>query len=366
MLLVLLLVFRTTACSGLQDYEVYSKLSENYMTFRIPGLIVAANKTLLAFAEGRVATDKPIIGNASVCYGTLASILDSRCVDKDIVVKRSYDGGQSWTRVDVITNSNSTYFYSNPNAAVDPDGRIYVSYWRCEVATYYSDCVDVVFQSDDNGETFSSPDYLLTNREGIGGPGGGWVVRYAEGKPWQGRIVFGKHDLSMLYSDDQGTSWKDGTATGHGSESEIAELTNGTLVRCVRSGYEPLILNSTDGGMSWNKIDTSPLMNPDCQMSLTSFIRYDPGRGDIITLLLSHANSDITPSPNGRLNMTVHASSDGITWQPLLVIYPGPSAYSSTIQYNSTTAACLYERSDGKPPIDFDSINIAFFPVKWQ
>ena len=329
------------------------------MTFRIPGLIVAANKTLLAFAEGRVSTDKPIVGNAKICYGDLASLLDSFCVDKDIVVKRSYDGGHSWTEVDVLTNSNQTFFYSNPNAAVDPDGRIYVSYSRCTVATYYNNCVDAIIQSDDNGETFSSPEYLLTNRQGIGGPGGGWVVRYAEGKPWQGRIVFGKHDISMLYSDDKGMSWRDGKTNGIGSESQIAEIANGTLIACVRDGYGPLILNSTDGGISWDKIHTSPLMNPDCQMSLTSFIQQDT-----ITLLLSHANTDLTPSPYGRLNMTIHASSDGITWQPLVVIYPGPSAYSSTIQYNSTTAACLYERSDGEPPIDFDSMNIAFVPVK--
>ncbi|XP_062510972.1 sialidase-1-like [Corticium candelabrum] len=348
------------------DVRVYSKLTEGYKTFRIPCLARSANGTLLAFAEGRVPLDRPPVGNMSTCYGAEASLADGHCVDKDIVVKRSYDGGMSWSGPDVLTKTNKTYFYSNVNTALDAQGRIYLIYSRCSVDDYYGNCVDVIQLSDNNGESFTSPVYL-SHHGRIGGPTGGWVVRYAIGKPFQGRIIVPKQGTltTVLYSDDRGLTWKyvpgisNDQLTG---EAAIAEVSDGSLVAVMRYGYMPVFFRSMDGGMSWTRFNTSHLINPNCEMSLTTFAS---GKDDEETkLLLSHANTNTSPSPNGRQNMTIHMSSDGgLNWVAIADIYNGPSAYSSTLQISSTTAACLYERSEGAPPVAFDSINIAFVPV---
>ena len=344
--------------------KVYSKLIEGYKTFRIPCLARSANGTLLAFAEGRVPLDRPPVGNISTCYGLNASLQDGHCVDKDIVVKRSYDGGMSWSDPDVLTNTNKTYFYSNINTALDVKGRIYLIYSRCSVDDIHSDCVDVIQLSDDNGESFTSPVYL-SHVVLTGGPSGGWAVRYAIGKPFQGRIIVPKRETGSLYSDDRGLTWKyaSGIQKQFTNEAAIAEVSDGSLVAVLRGGYMPVFFRSMDGGMSWTTFNTSRLINPNCEMSLTTFASEN--EGTITTkLLLSHANTNVSPSPYGRQNMTIHMSSDGgLNWVPIADIDKGPSAYSSTLQINSTTAACLYERSEGPLPVAFDSINIAFVSV---
>ena len=346
--------------SVLQQFKVFSQKSEGYETFRIPGLVQTSNGTLLAFAEGRVAIDRPAVGNASVCYGSPASKHDSSCVDKDIVYKRSYDAGATWTATVVLTEANATYFYSNPNAAVDPrTGRVYLLYARCAVAKVYGDCVDVVRESNNDGETFGDSRLYEDLPLGIGGPGGGWVVRRAMGKPWQGRVLFPKHGKSFLYSDNEGVDWKAGLTLESFGENEIAETSNGSLVMAIRSGYAPAFLRSDDGGAKWYRPDViTSLVNPNCQVSLTSFQTKSN-----VYLLLSHPNTNVEPQPLGRQNMTVHYSADmGTTWSVLVQIYEGSSAYSSVIQINETTAACFYERSESSPPINFESMYIAFIP----
>ena len=359
--LILFLLFFHSSVALLQ-YKVFSQLSEGYKTFRIPGIVQSANGTLLAFAEGRVATNRPPVGNASVCYGALASGHDGMCVDKDIVYKRSYDGGASWTTSVVLTHANETFFYSNPNAAVDPrTGRIHLLYARCRVAKIYGDCIDVISESIDNGESFGELHMYPNLNHGIGGPGGGWVVRHGSSTSWQGRVIFGKHGTGILYSDDAGREWRSGPNLMWHGENQIAETSNGSLVMCMRRGqYDAGIYRSDDGGMNWYEPIISPsLINANCQMSVTSFETKKT-----VYLLLSHPNSNVEPQPLGRQNMTVHYSDDmGSTWNVLAQVYEGPSAYSSIIQVNETIAACLYERSEPPTPIDFESLYIAFISL---
>ena len=87
---------------------MFEWLSDGYETFRIPGIVQSANGTLIAATEGRVATTRPAVGNASLCYGVLASKYDSGCVDKDIIViKLSSDGGERWRTARALTEINT-------------------------------------------------------------------------------------------------------------------------------------------------------------------------------------------------------------------------------------------------------------------
>ena len=141
----------------LADIPVYRWLSEGYKTFRIPGIVQSAKGTIITAAEGRVSTDRPYVGNASICYGQLASRHDGSCVDKDIVVKISKDEGTTWEPVQAITKSNATHFYSNPDLLLDTStSAVWLIYYQCLVAEVYGHCVPLVTSSKDNGVTWES------------------------------------------------------------------------------------------------------------------------------------------------------------------------------------------------------------------
>ena len=212
-LLLLLPIFAFTQATE-HHHKVFSFESEGYRTFRVPCLVIARNGTILAFAEGRAPTDRPPVGNVTTCWGAQASVADHHCYDKDIVLKRSYDDGRSWTDVARLARANATYFYSNENAAVDPtSGTVHLQYSRCKVATGYDECVNVLVRSIDNGETFGSE--LVLGR-GLGGPAGGWVMRRAVGTAWHGRVIMPQYyyGTGMLFSDDGGSTWNKGNSIG--------------------------------------------------------------------------------------------------------------------------------------------------------
>ena len=141
----------------LMDISVFEWLSDGYKTFRIPGIVQSANGTLIAATEGRVAITRPGVGNGSLCYGVLASKYDSGCVDKDIVIKLSSDGGERWRTPRALTESNATHFYSNPNLLLDRNSSVvWMVYYECLVAEVYRHCIPVMTSSKDNGVTWSS------------------------------------------------------------------------------------------------------------------------------------------------------------------------------------------------------------------
>ena len=83
--------------SILRQFSIIEWLSDGYKTSGIPGIVQSANSSLIAATtEGRVATTRPAVGNACLCYGVLASKYDSRNVDIDIVIKLTADGRKSY------------------------------------------------------------------------------------------------------------------------------------------------------------------------------------------------------------------------------------------------------------------------------
>src|SRR5215471_18442920 len=79
--------------------DVFVAGEGGYHTYRIPSAIVAPQGTLLAFAEGR----KADVGDAG---------------DIDLVLRRSRDGGRTWTPLQVIGDNGANTF-GNPCAVVD-------------------------------------------------------------------------------------------------------------------------------------------------------------------------------------------------------------------------------------------------------
>src|ERR1039457_4497144 len=71
------------ASAPLQQTDVFVSGEGGYHTYRIPALIVTSNQTLLAFCEGRK--------NSASDTG-----------DIDLLLKRSTDGGKTWSEPQVV------------------------------------------------------------------------------------------------------------------------------------------------------------------------------------------------------------------------------------------------------------------------
>ncbi|MBI3466077.1 MAG: exo-alpha-sialidase, partial [Planctomycetes bacterium] len=84
---------------GLEQQAVFVAGQEGYHSFRIPALIVSAKGTVLAFCEGR--------RNSRSDTG-----------DIDLVLKRSFDGGQTWGPMQVVADDGPNTI-GNPCPVVD-------------------------------------------------------------------------------------------------------------------------------------------------------------------------------------------------------------------------------------------------------
>jgi len=79
------------------------------------------------------------------------------------------------------------------------------------------------------------------------------------------------------------------------------------------------------------------LSDPICQASI---IRYDENR-----ILFSNPNPPVSLERGPREQMTVRLSNDdGQTWAEELLIYEGPSAYSSLAKIPNGKIGLLYEK----------------------
>ena len=163
-----------------------------------------------------------------------------------------------------------------------------------------------------------------------------------------------------MFSDDHGQTWAGG-APQRGGENSLAELSNGTVVNEYRdtAQYAYLWARSDDGGATFSPPEprTDPVY-PDCPGAL---LAAGPVRGHAQVLAFSHPNTDVTPRPDGRQNMTLSLSVDGGASFPAAVpVYPGPAAYSSLAMLAPAVVGVLYERSaPGHVPIDFQAVYLA-------
>ena len=93
---------------------VFVSGTEGYKSFRIPAFVRAKNGDLMAFCEGRV--------DGSGDFGNIK-----------IVLKRSSDGGKTWSPLQIVANNDSLQA-GNPAPVVDltdlkfPQGRIFLFY----------------------------------------------------------------------------------------------------------------------------------------------------------------------------------------------------------------------------------------------
>lgn len=357
-----LIGFLAVAARAVEQVDVFTSGQDGYHTFRIPAVLRAQDGALLAFCEGR----KGGGGDAG---------------DIDLLLKRSTDGGRTWSRPQVVWD-DAGHTCGNPCPVLDRDtGTIWLLLtWnrgddveRNIIAQSSRDTRRVfVAHSKDHGLTWAKPVEITTAVKRpdwtwyATGPGAGIQI---ERGPHRGRLVIPcdhieagtkRYFSHVIYSDDQGTTWKLGGSAPRDqvNECEVVELTDDRLLLNMRN-YDRTKQSrqhaiSHDGGVTWGEQRHVPeLVEPICQASIRRLAW--PGEGRPGVLLFSN------PASTRRERLTVHTSADeGQTWRELLRLHAGPAAYSCLVALGPAEAGCLYERGESRA---YERITFARFRV---
>lgn len=371
--------------ADLPRQELFRAGEGGYALYRIPGIVVTKQGTLLAYAEAR----KSMRGD----WGTT-----------DIVLRRSTDQGKTWSpfqsiaRVDGPKTKNPVALaqnlattdevtYNNPVAIPD----------RKTGAVHFVFCLEYMrafyMRSDDDGRNFSKPVEITAAFDSFRreypwkvlatGPGHGIQLR-------NGRLVVpiwistgtGGHAHrpsvnSTIYSDDAGKTWRAGEIAVPDTpefvfpnETTAAQLSNGHVMLNVRTetkGHRRTIVTSPDGATRWTKprLDQA-LLEPICFGSLISvggkrLVFSNPDT-------LDKTGAAAEPGKNrDRKNLTVQFSADdGATWKAKRVVDPGWAGYSDLAQGTDGTIHLLYEQGGiGGNHFQTAALTLVSFPLSW-
>eukprot|EP01084_Bolivina_argentea_P077301 140187_1 len=334
----------------LLSVDVFKGGVEGYFCYRIPSLLLTSNGTLIAFTEGRKYNCKD--------HGYV-----------DIVYKRSYDNGITWSNLSIFysnsTSSTSFNTIGNPSPVQSSiDGKIWMIFCKNNLEIWAA-------YSIDDGATFSHPKILNT----VNNPLWVWV---ATGPPSgleitvnnKQRLIF-PLDWSIIdeyytkgyvvYTDDNGETFQISKEFGDDNwwpnESQAVQLNNGSVFinsrTCKNDTYYRLGSISNDGGQTF--VETHYIKE----------LRNTAGTGcEGSMIMASNGNiyySGLTPSAitANRINMTLHFSKDqGNSWQFMTVIEPGSSAYSSLVEIKSKNSIAVLYGRDNQKYISFDTYSI--------
>ena len=355
--------------TGPQLGNVFVGGANGYHTYRIPALIVTPAGELLAFCEGRKSGR-------------------SDSGDIDLLVKRSADGGRTWSSRQIVWDDGANTC-GNPCPVVDQrTGTIWLPMtWNdgrdseSEIKQNTGRDTRRVFvtHSEDDGRTWARPQEITADvkrpewRWYATGPGVG--IQLTRG-PSKGRLLIpcdhslvlpddpDGYNAHVIYSDDHGRTWRlGGTIRPAVNECQVVELNDGTLLMNLRnydrSKTTRAIATSADAGLTWSAVRHDPaLVEPICQASL---VRYptQPQDGPARLLFSNPAHAE----PGQRRDLTVRMSEDeGKTWPISRILWPGPAAYSCLAVLPDGQIACLFEAGDKNP---YERIVLARFSPGW-
>lgn len=378
----------------LEKIDLFEAGKDDYALYRIPGLVVTKKGTVLAYCEAR--------RTGKSDWDTI-----------DIMLRRSTDGGKTWSpRVKIsdvpgpktknpvalaqkLANTDDVT-YNNPVAFANRDGSVQflfcLEYCRC-----------FSLRSDDDGLTWTKPVEITATFDKFRpeyewkvlatGPGHGIQLR-------TGRLVVpvwlslgtGGHAhrpsvTSVIFSDDNGQTWQRGDIALPDtpewifpSETVAVELLSGSLMLNARSeskAHRRLITLSRDGATQWAKprFDEA-LLEPICMASIVRYSERPTADKNRILFANPHNldRADGKPAPGksrDRKNLSIKMTYDeGQSWPINKTLEPGMSAYSDLAVLPDGTALCFYERgreadADQKKPTSYASLTLARFNLEW-
>ncbi|MES2393881.1 MAG: sialidase family protein [Acidobacteriota bacterium] len=341
---------------------------DGYDTYRIPGIVVTANGTLVAYGVAR------------------RNLKDGDWGDNDIVMRRSTDHGKHWEKSRRIAG-DSHGVTDNPVAIASRAGRVLHFLYQHDYANVY------YMKSQDDGATFSEPVDITSALTGLRSQfdwnvvalGPGHAIELMSGRllvpVWlaaakvqaNGHRGSGPSGITTIYSDDQGATWTHGDIIALSSsemknpnEFQVIQLADGSVMANIRTGDRKLmraVALSPDGISHWSKPQFDPhLYDPVCAAGITP---YDDRR-----LLFTNPDSSTLPrKSNGeglRQNLTIRLSADdGKTWPISQLLVMGPTGYSDiAVDPHRKEIFDIYEMPDDTKSKAL-SLYIAAFNLEW-
>lgn len=374
----------------LEKSDLFTAGADAYAVYRIPGLVVTRQGSVLAYCEAR--------RTGKTDWDTI-----------DIYLRRSSDGGRSFGERRKIAEvpgpkqknplalekklaNPDDVTYNNPVAIVDHQtGAVHflfcLEYMRC----FY-------LRSEDDGQSFTPPVEITSAFEKFRSQYDWRVLAVGPGHGIQlagGRLVVpvwlstgtGGHAhrpsvASVIYSDDAGRAWQAGEiavrnedAIINPSETIVVQLANGRTMLNVRSESKAnrrLVTTSADGATNWSEPKfQDDLLEPVCMASIARLSRQPASDKNRLVFAnphnLARADGRETPGvPRDRVNMAIKLSYDeGRTWPVSKVLDSGPSAYSDLAVLPDGTMLCLYERGGADKKAGYRYLTLARFNLSW-
>lgn len=341
-------------------YTVPFKSGEGYPRYRIPAIWWAPKKQLMAFAEGRVG-GRGLTG------------------DIDIVLRRSFDLGQTWQPLQVVADLGKDTC-GNPCVARDEsNGRFWLAFTRSRGQDVEADIVASkvpgttvwITHSDDDGATWAAPKEIsaTARKPSWGwygtGPGAGLYLR---GGTKADRLLIpsyhsdgGTYRTHSLYSDDHGATWQlGGIAAENSSEPQVIEFDSQTLLMNARTiagfGNQRTQVISRDRGATWQPaVGLAPIVENQCQGYLYRCFRS--GSSGQFDWIFTHP---ITP---GRVGVHAWISEDaGQSWPHAQLLWSGPSAYTAMTRLQGGLVGVLIECGEKQT---YEQIVFMKFAPEW-
>ncbi|TCC34649.1 exo-alpha-sialidase [Kribbella sindirgiensis] len=334
-------------------------------SYFVYGLVVLPDDTIIACTEGRHET----------CDAG----------PHDLLIRRSTDGGQTWTPTQAVAVAVDRETWANPTFVVDrTTGEVFLFHNLCVQLPENTSCsadssTVYVISSTDGGVTWSERRSLAGMFDhfpynwAMHGPGPGHGIQLTSGRlivtVSHRTIITGvpaadrNYGVSTLYSDDHGRTWHAGgevpmiAGLPTLGEARLVERSDGTVVINSRPGsgqdWPRGIAVSSDGGLTWSEsvLDFSAGLFNGCDNSLINY----PGRRMVFS----------RPDAPMRWNMTVSVSYDeGYSFRYGRTVHPGRSYYSDLANLSDGTIVLLYGCDgdlDGSP----QRVSVARFNLEW-
>ena len=303
-----------------------NSMNSEVFCYRIPSLVTTTNGTLIAAIDERNNSCGDLKWNRDI----------------NIVIRKSFDDGKTWTKIEKIVDYPLGRSASDPSMIVDKKtNEIFLFFNYMDLDNAKDIYRLMVIKSSDNGENWSEPIEITNNIIKKGWEKDFMFITSGRGiQTKDGTLLHCLVNLNkgthVFGSKDHGKSWfLIDTPLSPGDESKIVELSNGNwLVNSrVNSNDSRYSHISKDNGQTWATYKNKDLQDPGCNASL---VKYDE------LLLFTNAFDS-----KYRKNLSLSISKDqGRTWAKNQTIYKGESAYSSMTKLKNGDIGVFFEKDN--------------------
>ena len=303
-----------------------NSMNSEVFCYRIPSLVTTTNGTLIAAIDERNNSCGDLKWNRDI----------------NIVIRKSFDDGKTWTKIEKIVDYPFGRSASDPSMIVDKKtNEIFLFFNYMDLDNAKDIYRFMVIKSSDNGENWSKPVEITNNIIKKGWEKDFMFITSGRGiQTKDGTLLHCLVNLNkgthVFGSKDHGKSWfLIDTPLSPGDESKIIELSNGNwLVNSrVNSNDSRYSHISKDNGQTWATYKNKDLQDPGCNASL---VKYDE------LLLFTNAFDS-----KYRKNLSLSISKDqGRTWAKNQTIYKGESAYSSMTKLKNGDIGVFFEKDN--------------------